>query len=415
MRSRRIMIVAGLFVLSMILYIDRVCISVAKGAVAKDLSLTDGQIGWVFGIFALGYALAQIPAGLLADRYGPRLILAGIVTAWSIFTGMTGLVTTFAVMLAVRFIFGVGEAGAFPGAARVFYNWLEPGQRGFANGLMFSGSRIGGALSMVLLPVMLGALGWRHSFMLLGAVGVLWAVAWYTFFRNTPAEAGLAGSAHTTSPTAAAPAPVGPTFGQVFTSRRLLLAMAQYFASNFTFFIALSWMQPYLKDRFKLSSVEAGAYAMWPLLFAAGSQWITGLIVDAIYRGKHRAWSRRLPAAIGFAMAAVGIASITIADTPLMVVVCFTIAVFGADMTISPSWAYCVDIGGKGSGAVSGSMNMLGNAGAFVSSITFPLLIRVTGSATSYFLLAAALNVVAVACWLGMTPPLEEREATATA
>jgi ACS family glucarate transporter-like MFS transporter len=183
-----------------------------------------------------------------------------------------------------------------------------------------------------------------------------------------------------------------------------MLAMAQYFASNFTFFIGLSWMLPYLQERFRMGAAEAGGYAMIPLLFAAGSQWTSGYLVDLLYRRGNRRWSRRLPAMIGFGVAVAGLCAIPAAETPAAVVACFTLAVFGTDMTISPSWAFCVDIGGKGSGAVSGAMNMVGNIGSFVSASTFPVLLKLTGSASAYFWTAAALDVAALFCWLAMRP-----------
>ncbi len=397
---QRWLVVGSLIVLSFILYIDRVCISAAKSAIAADLSLGNEAMGVVFGAFALGYALAQVPAGYLADRYGPRKLLAAVVAGWSVFTALTGTVSTLATLVAVRFIFGVGEAGAFPGSARVFYSWLAPGERGLANGLIFSGARLGAAIAFRLMPWMLGKWGWRLSFAILGAIGVVWAVLWLVYYRDR----------EELSPAPVASRSTGPTYGQVFRSPALLLAMGQYFASNFTFFIALSWMLPYLQERFHLTAAGAAEYAMVPLLFAAFSQWLSGFAVDRLYRSSLRAWSRRLPAVLGFSMAAVGIAAITVADTPAAVVACFTLAVFGADMTISPSWTFCIDIGGKGSGAVSGAMNMIGNLGSFVSASVFPVLLRVTGSATAYFLVAATLNVGAVFCWLAMKPA-EERSA----
>jgi ACS family glucarate transporter-like MFS transporter len=199
-------------------------------------------------------------------------------------------------------------------------------------------------------------------------------------------------------------AAAGPqmSFGQVFRSGPMALAMGQYFAGNFTFFICLSWMHPYLKDHYRLSQAEAAGYAMIPLLFGATAQWVSGFLVDCLYRSRYRAWSRRLPAVTGFLLAAGGIYAVSLMETPTAAVTCFTLATFGADMTISPSWAYCIDIGGKNSGAVSGSMNMVGNFGSFISANAFPYLYRLTGSAAAYFRTAALFNVAAVVCWLWM-------------
>lgn len=397
--TQRRLVIGGLFLLSVLLYVDRVCISVAKESVSKDLGLTNEQMGWVFGVFTLGYALAQVPSGYLIDRYGPRLMLTVIVTVWSVFTALTGVVGGFMSLIVVRFIFGIGEAGAFPGTARVFYSWLPTGQRGFANGLIFSGSRLGGAIAFLVLPLMISTLGWRSSFYVLGATGVLWAIIWCMGFRDQPRDGSREQS------TVAAPSASGSLSSGHYRRPTIWLTMAQYFASNFTFFICLSWMLPYLQDRFHLSAIEAGQYAMIPLVFAALSQWTSGWMVDRLYASSHwTGWSRRLPAAGGFVLSAVGLTLVTQVDSPALVVACFTIAVFGADMTISPSWTHCVDVAGKHAGVVSGSMNMVGNIGAFLSSIAFPYLLLWTGTANSYFFLAAALNVFGMLCWLCIAP-----------
>jgi MFS transporter, ACS family, glucarate transporter len=193
----------------------------------------------------------------------------------------------------------------------------------------------------------------------------------------------------------------------------MALAMGQYFASNFTFFICLSWMHPYLMQQYHLSQSEAAAYAMVPLLAGATAQWVAGFLVDALYRSRQRPWSRRMPAMAGFTLAATGVFGVTLAQSPAAAVACFTLATFGADVTISPSWAYCMDVGGKNSGAVSGSMNMVGNLGSFVSANAFPYLYGLTGSANAYFRTAALLNVLSILCWLWMRSPWLDAECRA--
>jgi MFS transporter, ACS family, glucarate transporter len=392
----RAFVVILLFVLSWIMYLDRAAISTAKDLVASDLALSDDAMGLVFGAFALGYALAQIPSGFFADRWGPRIALATVVTGWSIFTALTGVVDGLVSLLAIRFIFGIAEAGAFPGSARVFFNWLPSRQHGRANGIIFSGSRLGAAFSFPLLAYLMEAFGWRMAFVLLGIPGILWAVVWLWWFRDLPRE-----------PVEREQPPAGPTmsFGEVFRSRAMLLAMAQYFASNFTFFICLSWMHPYLMQQYQLPRDRAAWYSTVVLLVGASAQWVAGFMVDSLYRSKLRHLSRRIPAVAGFCIAAVGLALLPSADGVQWAVACFTLATFGTEMTISPSWAFCIDLGGKRSGSVSGSMNMIGNLGSFVSASVFPVLYRSSGSAALYFAIAAALNVVAAGIWMKMQGP----------
>ncbi len=395
--SRRHLVVGALFVLSLITYIDRAAISSAKGPIASELSLSDESMGAVFSAFALGYAVAQIPSGWFADRVGPRIALAVVVSLWSLFTALTGAVGRLSSLLLVRFLFGIAEAGAFPGSARAFYNWLPTGERGLANGILFSGALLGGAVAFPFFVWLLQSYGWRSAFYVLSVPGIAWALCWLLWFRDHPHELGTTEVADS-EPTSQM------SFGQVFRSREMALAMAQYFAGNFTFFICLSWMHPYLKERYGLSPAEAAGYSMIPLLFGATANWVSGFVVDSLYRSGYRAWSRRLPAIIGFLLAAIGVLGVSVVEEPGYAVAAFSVAAFGVEMTISPSWAYCMDIGGKNSGAVSGSMNMVGNLGAFVSANVFPHLYRFTGEAATHFRVAALLNIAAVVCWFFMRP-----------
>ncbi len=392
---KRHMVVAAVFVLSFITYIDRAVISTAKSPMAADLSLSDQAMGLVFSAFAIGYALAQIPAGWFADRFGPRVALAMLVGLWSIFTALTGTVSGIASLLLVRLLFGMSEAGAFPGSARAFYHWLPASERGLANGILFSGALLGGAIAFPVCAWLGTVFGWRQTFYLLALPGAVWAVLWLIFFRDRaplPVDRDLQ------------PAAPPISVASMFRKPVLILAMLQYFAGNFTFFICITWMFPYLAQRFGLSQTEAAHYAMVPLLFGSLANWMSGSFVDFLYRSGHGAWSRRLPGVAGFLLAAVGIAAVTVAGDPLAAIAGFAIATFGVEVTISPSWAFCMDIGGENSGSISGAMNMVGNIGAFASANAFPYLHATTGSTVAFFSIAALLNLGAAFCWLKMRP-----------
>jgi ACS family glucarate transporter-like MFS transporter len=392
MTASRVILLALLFLLSWIMYLDRAAISTAKDLMAGDLALSDQAVGIVFGAFALGYAVAQVPSGWLADLLGPRIALTVVVIGWSIFTALTGAVDRLSALVAVRFLFGIAEAGAFPGSARAFYNWLPAGQHGRANGIIFSGSRLGAALSFPILAFVMGRFGWRAAFLVLGIPGALWATVWLLWFRNEPAE-----------PVAKSVAAGDDLpFSEIFRSRPMLLAMGQYFASNFTFFICLTWMHPYLMSHYQLSRELAAWYSMLVLLIGATAQWVTGFLVDRLYRSRYRAHSRRIPAISGFLLATAGLTALRLTITAPAGVACFGLATFGTEMTISPSWAFCIDLGKRKSGSVSGAMNMVGNLGSFVSASVFPLMYRLTGDAMAYFLTAAGLNLAAAAIWLAM-------------
>jgi ACS family glucarate transporter-like MFS transporter len=328
------------------------------------------------------------------------------VTFWSVFTGLTAAAWNFGSLLVVRFLFGAGEAGAFPGIARAVYAWIPVNERGLVKGVNFSASRLGAALTMPLLPWMIATLGWKMSFVLLMGVGFVWAVAWWVWFRDDPAhhegmpaeERELILRLRQDAATQGRPPPPLPT-GRMLRSPALWLMMGQYFAGNFTFFFCLTWLFPYIQRTYGLSYGEAGWYAMVPLLAGAAGNLVAGTLVDRLYRTLPR-WSRRLPAVVGFALAAVGLVMSVGQETVGTAVFWLSLAVFGADMTLSPSWSFCIDIGGPHAGKVSGTMNMAGNLGSAVVAIAFPYLLAWTGGPAAFFYLGAALNTVAIGLWL---------------
>ncbi|MEO6786627.1 MAG: MFS transporter, partial [Chthoniobacteraceae bacterium] len=311
MIPKRALLIFGTFLLAVLLYVDRICISAAKDGITHDLGLSDKQFGWVMSAFALGYALFQTPSGWLADKFGPRRILTMVVALWSVFTGFTGWMTGYVSMLVVRFLFGAGEAGGYPCMARAVYSWVPMKERGLVTGINFSGGRIGGALALVLVPWMIQAMGWRNMFHVLMGIGVVWAVAWYLWFRDEPASHPtiskaeldfILGNRQQSAP-GASKLPLGAMLG----SGNMWLAMTQYFCSNFTFFFMLSWLFPFLKKTYHLDPVTAGWYAASTFIAGAAGNIVSGRVVDVIYRSGKWRLSRQLPAMLGFALAAVGV------------------------------------------------------------------------------------------------------------
>ncbi len=398
-------VAAGMFLLALLLYIDRICISVAKDPVAADLHLSDKAMGWVLSAFALGYALMQVPSGILADRFGPRIILTGIVSFWSALTALTGAAWNFISLITIRFLFGVGEAGAFPGMSRAIFSWIPLRERGLILGLNFSGSRLGAAFALPLVAWLIGSYGWRMTFLILGGVGVIWAIVWWWLFRDSPETHHRLSQeekeyilAHRQQQDTGTTEQL--TSSQLLASKNMWSAVGQYFCSNFTNFFALTWLFPYLKNKYELDAMEAGWYAVAPFIAGAIGNWVSGGMVDAIFRKGNWNRSRKLPAILGFALAAVGLVGSLFMDTPAGAVFFLSIAIFGVDMTLSPSWALCVDIGKKNAGAVSGTMNMAGNLGSFLTALAFPYLTDWTGSVDYFFYVAAGLNLLAITLWL---------------
>jgi len=276
-----------------------------------------------------------------------------------------------------------------------------------------------------LLPAMIESLGWKGSFVALMVVGFGWAAGWFWWFRNDPAEhpavradelqtimanrpplqpdrqsvKPASDEVHVTDPPATSVAASPLHLSKLFRSSNLWLVSLQYFSSNFTFFFCLTWLFPHLKSTYQLEGLQAGLYSAAPLVCGALGNWLSGWLVDRIYRSGAWVLSRRVPAIVGFALATIGLLGSVAADHPLVTILWFSLAIFGADMTISPSWSVCIDIGQRQAGLVSGTMNMAGNIGSFLTGLAFPYLAAWTGSNTLFFYFAAALNLVAIPIW----------------
>ena len=275
---------------------------------------------------------------------------------------------------------------------------------------------MGAALSLLLMPFLIRMVGWRWTFAINGGIGIVWAFVWLAWFHNHPkdhpgvneAEREYIESGIQDELTVDEKVP----FGLIITSPNMVLAMVQYIASNMTFFISLTWLFPYMKSQW---GEGAEVYTPIPLILGMIAHWFAGGFVSFLYgKGLHSA-SRRVPAIIGFSLGIIGLLlTIRMVDsTALAFILSFSIAIFGVEMTIAPSWTFCMDIGGRKTGAVSGTMNMLGNLGSaasavlfpyFVAHVTVPFLAETAGNANSFFVFAAFLNLVAVFCWMLMDP-----------
>ncbi len=418
MSRQRYVLISILFFHSVNTYMDRACIASAADYIIKDLSISKEMLGLILGIFAVGYALFQVPSGWIADHLGARKALTIVVSVWSVFTALTGAARNALQMLILRFMFGVGEAGAFPGATQAFFRWLPVKERGLAHGINFSGSRLGAAFSLFLMPWLISIIGWRWTFAVNGLIGIVWATVWLIWFRDNPkdnkrinkAELDYIEQGRVSDFTAT----IKTSFAEIFTSMNMSFAMLQYFASNVTFFISLTWLPSYIRNQWP-DDPNAIYYSAVPLIFAAFANWIAGSMVTGLFKKGYHVGSRRATAIVGFSLGIIGlILAIQTRNLDFLTtdkaqlywfVFCFSLATFGVDMTLSPSWAFCNDIGGANSGAVSGSMNMVGNIGAALSAITFPLLLNEeTGSANAFFVLATGLNFVAIVSWCFMNP-----------
>ena len=400
--------------LAIIQYIDRVCISQAAPFISRDLALDKSQMGWVFSAFTLAYALFEIPAGYLGDRIGPRKVLLRIVMWWSFFTVATGWAWSWVSLLVTRFLFGAGEAGAFPNLTKAFHRWLPLHERSRAQGIMWMSARLGGAFTPALVFLCLNYVTWRKAFLLFGLLGIAWAILFFRWYRDDPRAMKQVNAAE------AALLPVETSAGDrfrapwklLFTSRTAWCLYGQYFACSYSFYFFITWFPTYLLEARHFELGKGSVLAGLPLFLGAGGSLIAGWVLSALGRRPGgTAWSRRALGAIGSIGAACLLLTPTWLGNPSLAVAAIGLVGFCNDIQLPGAWASCMDVGGKAVATLSGSMNMMGNIGGFVSPIVCGYIVKTTGNWNLAFYVTAGAYLLGAFCWLAMDPvtPLEEQ------
>ena len=409
--------------LAVIVYLDRVCISQAKPDIARELSLNDAQMGWVFSIFGFAYALFEVPAGWIGDRYGPRGALMKVVVLLSAFTAATGFAMSYYSLLIYRFIFGVGEAGCFPNLTKVLSIWIPTADRPRAQGLLWLMARWGGAISVPLVVWATHLVSWRWAFWLFGFVGFAWAYGFYRWFRDRPsehpgvnaAELALLDGAERNAPSAH----VVP-WRQLLTNRSIWLLWLQYFCLSYGWYFYITWLPGYMKDALHMSPKEVASLGALPL-FVGG---IGCLFGGWLAKRLGAAWcntrrARRVVASGGLFFAGALMVIATKVHNPTLCIVVLALSSFSNDLAMAPDWAACMDVGGRFAGSVSGSMNMMGNVGSILGPIVVGHILEASKAAPNLpptlegyaeaFYIAGAVYVVGAVAWLFIDPvtPLE--------
>jgi MFS family permease len=397
--------------LTAIAYLDRVCISTAAPAMKDDLGITDAEMGYVFSAFTLAYALFEVPSGWLADRFGARLMLTRIVLWWSAMTAATGLAEGFASLLALRFLFGVGEAGAFPSMARVYSRWLPAGERGRAFGLALMTAALGGAVTQPLVVVLLQLVHWRHTFMLFGIVGVAWVVAWFWWVRDDPHHHAAVNAAELAAIGCEPPTPHGLVpWSALVRDRNMMALSAMYLFAIYGWYFYLTWLPTYLLRARGFDLTRVGLLASLPLLSIAGGVLGGGWLSDALASHWGSRVARRTPGVIGLPLAAAAILGAVSTSSSIASAILLASAAGLAALGVSPGWAVCLEIGGRHAGVVSGTMNMFGNLGGTLSPIVVGLSLQWWGSWNVPLVSVAVCYVLAALCWLAIDPtrPIEQ-------
>ncbi|MFN0170576.1 MAG: MFS transporter [Bryobacteraceae bacterium] len=389
----------------MITYMDRVVISSAVPVIQKEFGFSLVTMGWILSSFRWGYALFQIPGGWLGDRIGPRRALTLIVTWWSIFTSLTAAAWGAASMASFRFLFGMGEAGAFPIATRSLSRWMLPEERGFAQGITHAGSRLGAAVTPVLVVWLITHYNWRLTFVIFGMLGLVWAAVWHWYYRDTPGEHRSVNAAELEliqSHLGGARSRVSHhvPWRKILGSSTLWTLSLMYFCYAYCIAVYLDWFPKYLNDHRGFNLKQMGLYASLPLLAGTLGDLAGGWISDIwAKKSGNLKMARRGVAITGFLTAAVAILPATFTADPVACVWYTCVALFGLELTIGVSWAIPLDIGGDFAGSVSAVMNTCGNIGGAISPTLLAYLVQSYGWEVP-FVVAAAMCLIAAILYL---------------
>jgi MFS family permease len=392
-----------LFFLSIITYLDRVCIGVAGPRMQDELGISTQRWGWVIGAFTLSYMLFEIPGGALGDRIGARKVLTRIVIWWSAFTSFTGMVSNFFLLLFTRFMFGAGEAGAYPNCSSSISRWFPTAERARAHSVVWMASRIGGAIAPWLVVPIQRAYGWRASFLIFGIVGVVWALLWYWWYRDHPSqkEGVTPEELQEIGATAAPEAHRGLPWGIALRDWNLWKIMLMYHTYCWGSYFYLGWLPTYLQKGRGLTEKEMAVMASLPFLVGACGNLFGGWLSDRLVKQHSLRLGRRSVGTAGLALSALFMLLAALTPYKFMAVLFLTLGYGSMDCMLPVSWAVCLDVGKKYAGSVSGTMNMAGQVGSFASSVAFGYI--VAGFNNNYnaplFPMAALLLVSALFFW----------------
>jgi ACS family glucarate transporter-like MFS transporter len=464
--------------LSMITYLDRVCISSAQSDLIKDLGLrSEADLKWVFWAFGFAYALFEVPTGWLGDVFGPRKTLIRIVLWWSFFTALTGLIGlpldgyvlgTVWVLVVVRFLFGMGEAGSYPNLTRALHNWFPFRERGLAQGTMWMSGRLMGGLTPIIWALLVTGIAyesiklstgevlvtswivrplvhnWRVSFAIFAGIGVVWCILFARWFRDRPEKKPSVNAAELalirSSAAEAAPGHAKVPWLKIIRSRNLWYLCIMYFCQAYGWYFYITYLPRFLEDQHDVAktSLLGAIYKGGPLWMGAIGCLLGGFLTDwYIRRTGNRKLGRRLFGIIGHSGCVVCFLLCPFAPTAFWFFLVISLAGFSADITMASSWSLCQDIGRRYAAIVAGFMNMIGNLGGSLAILATGYLLdlgvflhanrlglasdeldgaaQTAGLLTGYqinFLIYAAVHVIGVVCWclVDSTKPVAPEE-----
>jgi ACS family glucarate transporter-like MFS transporter len=399
-------------------YIDRTVLSAAAPHPSKELSIPADQMGFILSAFFWSYALLQIPAGWFADRFGQKIGLGASVGLWSIATSATGMATGFYSLFTMRLGLGIGEAGAYPSNAGIAAKWFPDRERATISGLFDSASKFGGAVAMPLIVWMIAMIDWRMTFVVIGAVGVIWAIVWWWFFTETPEAHPMANKSeieyirgnqvmkHGQDKT------VPMRWYQLLRYRNIWAMCLGFFTINYISYFFITWLPTYLVKQKGMGMIEMGFVASLPLLSGLIAEILAGMLSDRVVRSKRLSLTatRKLFLIAGLTMAlCIGLAAVV--QNVVLTVALLCLAKAGTTVSASQVWALPGDVAPKNmTSVVAGLQNMVSNFGGVLGPIITGFIVAQTGSFNAALLFSAGvgfLGILNYALLLGKVHPIQ--------
>jgi MFS transporter, ACS family, glucarate transporter len=375
----------------------------------RDLHLSESQWGWVLSLFILSYGLFQIPIGALGDQNGQRKILSLVVLWWSVFTILTGMAGGFISLLLVRFMFGIGEAGAYPCMTGTVAKWFPKSEIGKAQGYIWAASRIGGALTpFVVIPLLL-TVGWRVVFYMMGGIGVIWVIIWVLWFRDEP------GMLKGIKPTELDEIKEGKVIAekvkvpwkQILKKRQFWLLLCMYWFYVWGSWFFFSWFPTFLEKGRGFEKTQLTYAIAIPFLMGVIGNISGGYLTDKLSKKYGLKIGRRLLGVSGLAISSIFMFLAGFIPGKLQVFIFLSLCFGVMDLMLPSAWAICVDIGKKHAGVISGAMNTAGNISGFVCAVVFGYIVESTGNYNFPLYIISGMMMISAFLFLQRDPTKE--------
>jgi sugar phosphate permease len=370
-----------LFTLFAITYLDRICMVLVGVRMKKEFLLSETQWGLVTGAFALAYALFEIPSGMLGDIKGQRSTLMRIVIWWSLFTALTGLTTGLISLVIVRFLFGMGEAGAFPNGSAVVSRWFPASESSLGVSTIMAGQCFGSAIAPLIVVPLMENFGWRSAFFVNALIGLVWVAVCFYWFRNNPSEArGISTEEKTFIETNRRIGSHSETIPWkiIFKSRNLLALALSFFCSQWNIYFLVAWLPKFLQQGRHFSEKDMMVTTSIVFIPAIITSLLGGVLSDWLIKKKGLKFGRRFSGVFGIATMAVLVVTEATTSNNTILIVCLCASMIFQMIYAFSAAGVCVDISGKHTGRIAGIMNFFGQTGALFMTVIFGKIVDLT-------------------------------------